>query len=87
MDEGSKSHGCNKSTDRGSWPGVVAHIGVGVLVAINVEDGQNVKIHLGEQAGHLRVAAEGVQSLSGVGKGVINSRKPVTLLHDSPSPL
>ena len=34
-----------------------------VVVAINVEDGQNKDIHLVEQAGHLRVAAIGGQSL------------------------
>lgn len=69
-------------------PGPGTHIGVGVLVAIDVEDGQNVEIHLGEQAGHLRVAAEGVQSLRRkVGKGIIDSHKPVMLLRGSPSPL
>lgn len=36
---------------------------MGVVVAVDVEDGQNVDVHLVEQAGHLSVAAVGVQSL------------------------
>lgn len=36
---------------------------VGVIVAVNVEDGQNVDVHLVEQAGHLRVTAIGGQGL------------------------
>lgn len=36
---------------------------MGVVIAVDVEDRQNVDIHLVEQAGHLRVAAIGGQSL------------------------
>lgn len=39
------------------------HAGVGVLVAVDVEQRQNVDIHLVEQAGHFSVAAIGIQSL------------------------
>lgn len=45
------------------WFDILTYALVGVVVAINVEDGQNVDIHLVEQAGHLRVAAIGGQSL------------------------
>lgn len=49
-------------------PKVVTYALVGEVVAINVEDGQNVDIHLVEQAGHLRVSAVGGQSLRKSGK-------------------
>lgn len=49
-------------------PEVVTYALVGEVVAINVEDGQNVDIHLVEQAGHLRVSAVGGQSLRKNGK-------------------
>lgn len=49
-------------TQIGHWT-LVTYGFVGVVVAIDVEDGQNVDVHLVEQAGHLSVAAVGVQSL------------------------
>ena len=49
-------------------PKVVTYTLVGEVVAINVEDGQNVDIHLVEQAGHLRVSSVGGQSLRKSGK-------------------
>lgn len=58
---------------------VVTYALVGVVVAINVEDGQNKDIHLVEQAGHLRVTAIGGQSLRKIG-GIImccNRRMPL----------
>lgn len=39
--------------------------GVGVLVAVNVENGQDVDVHLVQQAGHGCVAAVGGESLQG----------------------
>lgn len=36
---------------------------MGVLVAVDVEDRQNVYVHLVEQAGHFSIAAKGRQSL------------------------
>lgn len=41
---------------------------MGVVIAINVEDGQNKDVHLIEKAGHLRIAAIGGQSLKKNGK-------------------
>jgi len=46
---------------------------VGVVVAINVQDGQDKDIHLVEQAGHLRITAIGGQSLRKIGKQIVNS--------------
>lgn len=66
----------------------VTHVGVGVLVAIDVEERQDVNVHLVEQAGHLSVAAKGRQSLRGEeGNGVINVPRPVTPVRCSSSPL
>lgn len=45
------------------WFDIATYALVGVVVAIDVEDRQNVDIHLVEQAGHLRVAAISGQSL------------------------
>lgn len=50
------------------WLEVVTYALVGVVVAIDVEDRQNIDIHLVEQAGHLRVTAIGGQSLRKNGK-------------------
>lgn len=47
---------------------VGTHFLVGVVVAINVKDGQNKDIHLVEQAGHLRITAIGGQGLRNIGK-------------------
>lgn len=55
------------------------HAGVGVLVAVDVEQRQNVDIHLVEQAGHFSVAAIGSQSLrTEVGSGAINNQSAAT---------
>lgn len=50
------------------WLEAVTYALVGVVVAINVEDRQNIDIHLVEKAGHLRVTAIGGQSLRKNGK-------------------
>lgn len=50
------------------WLEVVTYALVGVVVAVNVKDRQNIDIHLVEQAGHLRVTAIGGQSLRKNGK-------------------
>ncbi len=47
---------------------VVTYVAVGVAVAIDVKDRQNVEIHVVEQAGHLNVTAIGGQSLGEIGK-------------------
>lgn len=58
---------------------VVTYALMGVVVAINVEEGQNKDIHLVEQAGHLRVTAIGGQSLRKIGKEIMccNRWKPL----------
>lgn len=72
------------------WVGfkAVTHVGVGVHVAVDVEDRQDVYIHLVEQAGHCSVAAKGVQSLeTELRNGAINTQEPVALVHRCYSPL
>lgn len=64
------------------------HVRVGVLIAVDVEERQNVYIHLVEQAGHLSVAAKGRQSLrTEVETSSINSPEPVAPVYCCSSPL
>lgn len=61
---------------------------MGVLIAIDVEDRQDVNVHLVEQAGHLSVAAKGRQSLRREEEnGVIRVPRPVAPVQCSSSPL
>lgn len=60
---------------------------VGVVVAIDVEDGQDKDIHLVEQAGHLRITAVGGQSLRKIGKiicAVIGGSLCISACHAHP---
>lgn len=41
------------------------YVGVGVAVAVDVEEGQHVDVHLVQQAGHGCVCAVGGESLQG----------------------
>lgn len=97
MDKVSTSHirATNQQT-KGAAAGVrgiglakaVTHVGVSVLVAIDVEERQDVNVHLVEQAGHLSIAAKGRQSLrADGGNGVINVPRPATPVRCSSSPL
>lgn len=47
---------------------------MGEVVAVDVEDGEDKDVHLVEQAGHLRVAAVGGQSLGGGQIGAVTRR-------------
>lgn len=63
------------------------HARVGVLVAVDVEDRQNVNVHLVEQAGHLSVAAIGRQSLRTKVETSAMGEEAAPLVHRCVSPL
>ena len=52
---------------------------MGVVVAVDVEDGQNVHVHLVQQAGHLGVASVGGQGLGKIkiGSSIREEGRPI----------